>query len=64
MNRVCKYSFPPDTTGPLSRVYTHLPTTASNHHFRLYEAVCMLNVEVLNLYVHIYYQFIVRFPIW
>ena len=35
LNRVCLYSFPTDTTGPLSRVYNHLPTTASNHHFRL-----------------------------
>ena len=29
---VCLYSFPTDTTGPLSRVYNHLPTTAANHH--------------------------------
>ena len=35
LNRVCLYSFPTDNTGPLSRVYNHLPTTASNHHFRL-----------------------------
>ena len=26
LNRVCLYSFPTDTTGPLSRVYNHLPT--------------------------------------
>ena len=27
LNRVCLYCFPTDTTGPLSRVYKHLPTT-------------------------------------
>ena len=32
LNRICLPSFP---TGPLSRVYNHLPTTAINHYFRL-----------------------------
>ena len=35
LNRVCMHSFPTDTTMPLSRVYNHLPTTATNHYFRL-----------------------------
>ena len=35
LNRVCLHSFPTDTTVPLSRVYNHLPTTSTNHHFRL-----------------------------
>ena len=35
LNRVCLHSFPRDTTGPLSRVYNYLPTTATNHYFRL-----------------------------
>ena len=26
---------PTETTGPLSRVYNHLPTTATNHYFLL-----------------------------
>ena len=35
LNRVCLHCFPIDATGPLSRVYNNLPTTATNDHFRL-----------------------------
>ena len=34
LNRVYRHFIPTDT-GPLSRVYNHLPTTTTNHHFRL-----------------------------
>ena len=33
--RVCPHSFPIDTTGPIYRVYNHLPTIAANHYFKL-----------------------------
>ena len=35
LNRVYLHSYPTDTTGSLSRVYNHYPTTAINHYFRL-----------------------------
>ena len=33
LHTFCLYSLATDTTGALSRVYNHLPTTATNHYF-------------------------------
>ena len=45
LNRVFLHSFPTVTTGPLYRVYNHLPTIATNHHFRL---SCILPQSFVN----------------
>ena len=48
LNRVCLYSLPTYTTGTLSRVYNHLPTTASNQRFRL--SCIHLHTRIFTLY--------------